>query len=50
MSFFRAGAEGRCGRRPGLRPRNEEIVQKIQGVLSSIIDPVLAPLRGIIPP
>ncbi len=29
---------------------SEEIVQKVQGVLSSIIDPVLSPLRGVIPP
>ena len=28
----------------------QEIVQKVQGVLSSIIDPVLSPLRSIIPP
>ncbi|CAK9015340.1 Uncharacterized protein Atu2659.1 [Durusdinium trenchii] len=34
----------------GIIDFRNEIVQKIQGVLSSIIDPVLAPLRGIIPP
>mmetsp|Transcript_79418 Transcript_79418/g.97160 ORF Transcript_79418/g.97160 Transcript_79418/m.97160 type:complete len:180 (+) Transcript_79418:74-613(+) len=34
----------------GIVDLRNEIVQKVQGVLSSIIDPVLAPLRSIIPP
>ena len=34
----------------GIIDLRDEIVQKVQGVLSSIIDPVLSPLRSIIPP
>mmetsp|Transcript_27461 Transcript_27461/g.55480 ORF Transcript_27461/g.55480 Transcript_27461/m.55480 type:complete len:199 (-) Transcript_27461:131-727(-) len=34
----------------GILDQGNEIVQKIQGFLSSIIDPVLQPLRSLIPP
>eukprot|EP00930_Biecheleria_cincta_P045938 TRINITY_DN31664_c0_g1_i1.p1 TRINITY_DN31664_c0_g1~~TRINITY_DN31664_c0_g1_i1.p1 ORF type:complete len:192 (+),score=36.45 TRINITY_DN31664_c0_g1_i1:23-577(+) len=34
----------------GIIDYRNDIVQKVQGLLSSVIDPVLAPLRGIIPP
>mmetsp|Transcript_62846 Transcript_62846/g.99632 ORF Transcript_62846/g.99632 Transcript_62846/m.99632 type:complete len:180 (-) Transcript_62846:141-680(-) len=34
----------------GIIDLRNEIVQKVQGVLSSIIDPVLSPLWSIIPP
>jgi len=34
----------------GIVDLRNDIVQKVQGVLSSIIEPVLAPLRSVIPP
>mmetsp|Transcript_116036 Transcript_116036/g.361516 ORF Transcript_116036/g.361516 Transcript_116036/m.361516 type:complete len:199 (-) Transcript_116036:188-784(-) len=34
----------------GIIDYRNEIVQKVQGLLSSIIDPVLQPLRAVIPP
>uniref|UniRef100_A0A7S2II74 YggT family protein n=1 Tax=Zooxanthella nutricula TaxID=1333877 RepID=A0A7S2II74_9DINO len=34
----------------GIVDLRNEIAQKVQGALSSIIDPVLAPLRSVIPP
>merc|ERR1719499_2066785 len=34
----------------GIIDLRNEIVQKVQGLLSSLIDPVLSPLRSVIPP
>lgn len=34
----------------GIIDQRNDIVQKVQGLLASVIDPVLAPLRSTIPP